>query len=310
MEYVPPQQLDSNIFFGSLATLTEPHTLQQRNIRFFIGIGISNHVFANAYDMLSKPYNDELVMVNFEDEMMMTQDYNTTFNDETNELISKYHRNNTQLLQQLLDGKNNTLGSNIHDLLTPPVTPISSSRSGRYSYLDEDVIPNSTLGTKVHSNTFRKSHLEKFKVFNELISLFKSMESNNNILILSQFGNDYELMTLLISIIMKKDPSVSVMDALQFVKSSRYSDEPIVKEEQIIWSSGLINYHEFVRASGMFWGLGSTMGQKLGSPTRMNKKNRVNEEAMHDGIISPSAKPATADGCLQRKIASCKRVRI
>lgn len=304
MDYVPPQKLDGNVYFGSLTTLTDPLILQQRNIRYFIGVDISTAVFANAYDMLSRPYNEELVMTNLENDMMMMNNCN---DDTTNELISKYHRNNTYLLQKLQSGGNEVFEKHTSLMVTPPVTPVGSRTQQRFSFLDGEKPVNTALGMRVSSNSFKEYNLDRFKVFNELISLFRNSNGNDNILVVSESGNDHELITLLISLILKKDPSIAIMDALQFVKCCRVNDDPISREEQIFWSSGLIGYHEHVKTTGMFWGPGSSMGQLAGSPVRTNRKNK---NSTPDDIVSPTAKMATSDGCLQRKIASCKRVRI
>ncbi|KAL3229700.1 Uncharacterized protein RNJ44_01836 [Nakaseomyces bracarensis] len=305
MDYVPPQKLDSNVYFGSLTTLTDPLSLQQRNIRYFIGVDIPSIVFANAYDMLCRPYNEELVMANLENDMLMNT--NECHDENTEELISKYRRNNTYLLQKLQNGGNEVFEKYTTAMVTPPVTPVGSRSHQRFSYLDGEKPVNGALGMQVSSNTFNEYSLDRFKIFNELISLFRNTNGNDNILVVSESGNDHELITLLISLILKKDPSIAIMDALQFVKCCRVVDEPILKEEQIFWSSGLIGYHEHVKTTGMFWGPGSSMGHLAGSPVRTNRKNRNTDS--QDQIVSPTAKIASSDGCFQRRIASCKRVR-
>lgn len=242
IEQSRPQRLDNQTFFGPIDTLNQSDFLQENNIRFFIGVGIPTSRLATICSQ-SKMLRDSMnvvTMVNFDPEFVAGQHYN---NFEPQNLTSNFQRHNTHQLQQLVSFLVNDNQSNgVSRYLTP--------------LPEKSYISKLLYGDVSHyygSSVFNDTDVEKFKSFNDLLTIFKAYNPADKVLVFSNDGNDVELATMLISSVLKANPSVNVYEGLRYLKSLRSSLEDI-KEERIIWCCGLLNYYECIRAKELFWG--------------------------------------------------------
>lgn len=242
-----PQLLNKHVFFGTLQTLNNLDLIRSENIRFFVGVDIPTEQMAVIYNEsnLKNLYNskDEIIVVNFDSRFLAT-----VVNE--NENMKMYHWNNTGLLNQLV--QNNTTG-NTKDLQT------------------------------IKSNVITIENLEKFQIFNDLITLFSATGGNNKTLVFSETENNENLITLLISIVLKNDPTIKILDALQFIKSLKNGPNDNLREEKIFWCSGLLNYYEQVRRTNINWGLSQQnkyMGNCYSNQSQSPQKRSKREETV------------------------------
>ena len=128
---------------------------------------------------------------------------------------------------------------------------------------------------KLDSNIITLENIEKFQVFNDFVTIFKNL--GNKILIFGDVEDNENLITLLISTVLRKTPTLKLMDALQFVKNLKSGDGLQLREEKIFWCSPLINYHEFVRKNKMYWGPSSN---KTINTTSMLSYQNINSNPM------------------------------
>ncbi|CAI4052354.1 uncharacterized protein SKDI_15G4780 [Saccharomyces kudriavzevii IFO 1802] len=280
-----PQRLDNHIFFGSIHSLTHTDFLLENNVRFLINVDISTEILSHIYHELRSNLLDEVIVVNIDNDSHVPMD---------NDLVRSYHWHNTSLLQQLiyhLDFLGNI--NNNGEPLTPP--PESHYRNA-YVQFDDSNDSASTLDRLLYgnkseysrTNIFQVANEAKFQVFNDLITIFKSSiaqngNANGNILVLSENGShDENLISLLMSTVLKENPTFNVYQALQFVKSIAQIPD-MVRDEKILWATGFINYQELIKKNEMYWGLGSQKGLKptsFASPiSNMERKQRRRDDS-------------------------------
>ncbi|SCW01400.1 LAFE_0D11738g1_1 [Lachancea fermentati] len=278
---INPQQLTNNVFFGPLNTLSQLEFISLHNIRFFISVGISTKRAAQYFRSISV---DEFVMVTFDE----TLDSNVAANSDD---ILSYEAENSLLLKQLI--------AKVQAETPEPVT-------GRCLTPQPDV--NQLLYQNVNtytSNVVSARGVQKYESFNDMLTLFR-LSHSGNVLVFSDNGNDEELVTMLISHILKENTSVSLMEAFQYVKSIRPTVSEL-KQEQIFWCNGLIDYSERVKAREMFWGPGTQAGFApwVGSlSTKRRNCSSLEDEEEH--FRSRSGSPLSMD----RAIASPKTRKI
>ncbi|CCF57508.1 hypothetical protein KAFR_0C05170 [Kazachstania africana CBS 2517] len=232
-----PQLLDKNIYFGTLQTITKHSVLlANQNIRYFIGIDIPTETVSQLYNDIvnSGIYGskDDILMINFDSKFLSPADYdNLQLN---NDPLTFYQWNNTRLLNSLINDR------------------LSLSQNFEF---ENALFGNKTNYTK--SNVFTVDNFEKFQYFNDLIAIINFQNSNpsNGILIFADYENNENLITLLISIVLKKNPSLKILDALQFIKNLKHDNNYNLKEERIFWCSGLLNYFEEIRKNNLYWGI-------------------------------------------------------
>ncbi|KOG96814.1 uncharacterized protein DI49_5154 [Saccharomyces eubayanus] len=286
-----PQRLDNHIFFGSIHSLTRTNFLLENGIRYIINVDIPTETLSHIYHELRPSLFDETVIVNIDNDSQISME---------NDLVRSYHWYNSSLLQQLihhldfLDDINNN-----GEPLTPP--PESHYRNAyvQFDHGSNDsvsALDNLLYGNKSEysrTNIFRVANEAKFQVFNDLITIFKCSiaqngNMNSNILIVSGNGNnDENLISLLMSTVLKANPTFNVYQALQFVKSTTVIPGT-VRDEKILWAPGFINYQELIKKNEMYWGLGSQKGLKptsFASPiSNMERKQRRRDDS---SIVRP-----------------------
>ncbi|EJS41528.1 YOR342C [Saccharomyces arboricola H-6] len=280
-----PQRLDNHIFFGSIHSLAQTNFLVENNIRYFINVDIPTEILSYIYHELRPNLLDEIVIVNIDNNSQIPMD---------NDLVRSYHWHNTSLLQQLIHHLDFLSGININgEPLTPP--PESHYRNA-YVQFDHSHDPISALDKLLYgnkseysrTNIFPVANEAKFQVFNDLITIFKcsiAQNGNNssNILVLSENGShDENLISLLMSTVLKANPTFNVYQALQFVKSISLIPDT-VRDEKILWATGFINYQELIKKNEMYWGLGSQKGVKstlFASPiSSVERKQRKRDDS-------------------------------
>ncbi|CAI4065282.1 hypothetical protein SUVZ_08G3590 [Saccharomyces uvarum] len=286
-----PQRLDNHIFFGSIHSLTRTNFLLENGIRYIINVDIPTETLSHIYHELRPSLLDETVIVNIDNDSHISMD---------NDLVRSYHWHNSSLLQQLihhldfLDVMNNN-----GEPLTPP--PESHYRNAYVQFDHGSHDPVSALDNLLYgneseysrTNIFQVANEAKFQVFNDLITIFKCSiaqngNMNSNILIVSGNGkHDENLISLLMSTVLKANPTFNVYQALQFVKSTTVIPDT-VRDEKILWATGFINYQELIKKNEMYWGLGSQKGLKptsFASPiSNMERKQRRRDDS---NIIRP-----------------------
>lgn len=236
LEQLKPQKLDSNVFFGPLNTLTQFDFIKDNNVKLFICIGLSTQRLANILNdipALSRAA-EEFLMVNFD----------PTFDQATlisaNHVTQQYHYHNSSLLRLLIDhfikDSFSAAQSDSYRCLTPtPETPdvnqLLYGEPERY-YNDGNVCVDSTSS--------------KYEVLNDLITIFRYVNPSANVLVFSQNGNDQDLLSFLISVIIKKNSMVNIVEAYQYIKSIRPTVNDF-SEEALVGHSALLDFHELVR---------------------------------------------------------------
>ncbi|AJT72244.1 AEG_G0052560.mRNA.1.CDS.1 [Saccharomyces cerevisiae] len=262
-----PQRLNNHIFFGSVHSLTHTDFLVENNVRFFINVDLSTELISHIYHEVRSKFAHEIVIVNIDNDSQIPIE---------SDLVRSFHWHNTSLLQQLIHHLDFLSGINNHgEPLTPP--PESHYRnayvqfdhpSDSVSILDKLLYGNKSEYSR--TNIFQVTNEAKFQVFNDLITIFKYSiaqggNTNSNILVLSENGStDENLISLLMSTVLKENPTFNVYQALQFVKSIAVIPDT-VRDEKILWATGFINYQELIKKNEMYWGLGSQKGRKLTS---------------------------------------------
>lgn len=292
LEQLKPQQLDSNIFFGPLNILTQLDFIKEQNIRFFIGIGLDTQRLATLLYGNQIFYNnkDDILMVNFDSSF----NRDNVMTDSVSHMTKQYYSHNTSLLNRLigrvLHGNLDSNPSlNTHRCLTP--TP---ERPDVSQLLHGDISHYYNSG-----NIYTESDIEKFNAFNDLITIFKSFEAGGNILVFSQNGNDEDIVTLLISTVLKKNPFVKIPEAFQFIKSLRPTIHDL-QQEHIYWCRGLIDFSEAVRSKNMHGGVNSQSGSGMISPSPKHFRKRADSIEECDRMKKASL----------RILGECKRTRI
>lgn len=295
-----PQQLYSNVFFGSILSLDY---IFENNIKFLVGIDIPTLQLANWYQQVKSHPNinvSEILIINFDSKfnnanIHKINEINNNNNDitkEQNPLID-YNLQNTQLLNNLIThlDENGLLEPNIY--------------GNRLNYL------------KLMSNTFTMENELKFVTLNDFIELFNL--TGNKIMIFSDNENNENLITLLISVAIKKNPHWKIFDGLQFIKSMKtnYNNDNL-REDKIFWCSGLLNYYEIIRKNTMNWGLNKNNNNN--NNVFNNNSNNNNTILQNISIFQPNLSPkrkqklidndkSNFNNTSRAKIARCKRVR-
>lgn len=237
LEQLKPQRLDSNVFFGPLNTLTQFEFIRENNVKLFICIGVCTERLANILNGIPALAQaaGEFLVVNFDP----TFDQATVMN--ADHVTQQYCTHNSSLLKLLIDHLINSRSGQPHEdsfrCLTPsPETPdatqITYGSIERY-YDGSNVCADSTS--------------VKYEVLNDLISIFRNVNPSANILLFSKNGNDQELLTFLMSIIIKKNPLVKIVEAYQYIKSIRPTIDDL-PEEFLLGHSPLLEFHELIRA--------------------------------------------------------------
>lgn len=228
LNQMKPQQLCSNVFFGPLNTLSQYDFLTHNDIKFFVCIGIP---IKRAMEYARNIQLDQFLMCCFDKDFDRTK-----HSDETMGRILEFNNKHSSDMKML-----------IHTISASEEFKIKPLQSMLYRPISEFT-----------SNIFTADGVQKFECFNDLISVFKKSQLGN-ILVFSSNGNDENLVTLLASQILKQNPTITPMDAFNYVKNLRPTVYNL-KEDQIYWCSGLVAYHERVRSKEMYWGPGSHNG--------------------------------------------------
>lgn len=271
LNQIKPQQLSNNVFFGPLNTLSQQEFLFKHQIKFFIAVGIPTKKAAEYYHNM--PIKD-FIMVNIDGGF----DRSPSSNDELQRILH-YNQANSDNLKQLLANINTSSTSEHERCLTPQPD------------LNQLMYRNINEYT---TNTITLSGVQKFESFNDFLTLFK-MSGLGNVLVFSTNGNDEELVTLLISHVLKMNASVSLLEAFNYVKSLRPTVNDL-RDEQIFWCAGLVDYSERVRAKELFWGPGSNGGVvpnvlSFSTKRRNEPSNDNEEEGKHQFVTTVSSSP-------------------
>lgn len=283
------QQLDNNIYFGSLPSLGDLETLRNNNIRFFIGVDIPTETMAHVYtqsnliNLYSPQGMQDIVMINFDTSIVPRK---IDSNDPT---VPVYIKNNTMMLNQLV-------GHLDPEIFITKQTIYGEKRN--YNHLK--------------SNVFQLNNYTMFEQFNDWVEIFKS--TTNGVLIFGDHENSETLISLLMSCVIKKSSSLKLVDAFQFVKSLKNDSNDNIQEQNIYWNSGLLMYYEAIRKYSISWSINkkplSTTSFFNNNNISPNKKRAANlpppmAMAMPMTPTSPTKNMLVSTGAFDR----CKRAR-
>ncbi|QLG73169.1 hypothetical protein HG535_0E02530 [Zygotorulaspora mrakii] len=230
-EQLKPQQLSRNVFFGPFNVLSRHKFLHDNQIKFFICIGIPTQRLVNLTSN-----SDDALMINFDSSL------NTTSVPVTTD-IANYQNHNSLLLRTVIDkilmeSSPSFLPQESNRCLTPQPEncvferPFIDSLQGIYqngSVFTEDVTGS-----------------ERFKIFNDLLTVFQMVNPNASTFIFSQNGNDEELTSFLMSQVLVRNTYIKLNESYKFVKSLRPTINDI-KDEQTFWLHGLMDFYESIR---------------------------------------------------------------
>ncbi|CCE64484.1 hypothetical protein TPHA_0H02810 [Tetrapisispora phaffii CBS 4417] len=250
-------RLDNQVFFSSVSSLLHnPNLITENNIRYLFTTGISiNDFIATIYNNdneLLKNIANNLCIINLDTlDSVAGQQFQYSYSDD----VQAFKRHHTQKLQDIIsylvndieqrvNGKmnNNTDDNSINRYLSPipDKVNLSSILYGDVSYY-------------YGSNEFNDSDINRFKTFNDLLTILKTYNQREKALIISQDGNDYNMIAYLISTVLKLNPSYNIYEALRHLKCLTENFEEL-NNERIIWYSGLLSYYELIRANELYWG--------------------------------------------------------
>lgn len=283
------QQLDKNVFFGSLLSLNDLDSLKTNNIRFLIGIDIPTETMSQLYthsnlcNLYSSNGINDIIMINF-NTSLMPQPFNV--NDPT---ISCYINNNSCMLNKL----------------TAQLNPdIFNTKQVIYG--------NKTNYTNVRFNVFQLHNYDLFEQFNDWLEIFKS--TGNGVLIFGDHENNETFIALLISCVIKKSSNLKIMDAFQFVKSLKNDSNDNIQEQRIYWNSGLLSYYETIRKNSMVWNANGIPSLSYGSSIFQNKTISPNKRRVMN-LHPQNQTPMSPTSPLKEKVNPvgsfdrCKRAR-
>lgn len=244
------QQLCNSVFFGPLNTLSQYDFLSSNNIKFFISVGIP---IERAISYARNIQLENFLICCFDKSF----DRNG-LSDDTMTTALEFNNKHSSDLKILTDTVSKVCGMSERPIQSSLYRPVSEYRT----------------------NIFTMDGVQKFECFNDLITIFK--RSNiGNILVFSSNGNDEELVTLLISHVLKQNPVTNLMEAFSYVKNLRQTIYPL-KEDQIYWCSGLVAYHERVRSKEMYWGPGSHEGLPPRITSFATKRREQFDDQLYD----------------------------
>lgn len=280
------QQLDKNIFFGSLPSLNDLDTLRNNNIRFFIGVDIPTQTMSQLYtqsnliNLYSPQGMQDIVMINFDTSIIP---HAIDMMDPT---VPVYINNNTMMLNQLVSH------------LDPEMFATKQTIYGeRRNY------------NNIKTNVFQLNNYDMFEQFNDWVEIFKS--TTNGTLIFGDHENSETLIALLMSCVIKKSSNLKLYDAFQFIKSLKNDSNDNIQEQNIYWNSGLLMYYEAIRKYTMSWGINK---KPIATTSFFNNKN-ISPNKRRGTNLPPPQMPMTptsptkdilvAAGAIDR----CKRAR-
>lgn len=260
------QQLDNNIFFGSLPSLHDLDTIRSNNIRFFIGVDIPTETMAHVYtqsnliNLYSPQGMQDIVMINFDTSIVPRS---IDANDPT---VPVYIENNTMMLNQLVTHLD-------PDMFTSKQTIYGEKRNYH----------------NLKSNVFQLNNYTMFEQFNDWVEIFKST-TTNGVLIFGDHENSETLISLLMSCVIKKSSNLKLNDAFQFIKSLKNDSNDNIQEQNIYWNSGLLMYYEAIRKYSMSFSINK---KTLSTTTSFFKDNNIspNKKRAAANLPHPSAMP-------------------
>ena len=278
-----PVVLDRQVLFGTTETVeTHAAELRDANVRFFIGVDLSTATMAQLYgsEAMTRLYGsrDDIVVVNFDSQFrddLQVGDLQQLAAQVGDDSLVAYLWNNSQLMRlmakQLADG--NDMSQILH----------------RYV--------NAYRG----SNSYALTHTERFQAFNDLLTMFQMTNAQGRVLVLAESATSENMLALLISTLLKRDTSVRVQQAYQFVMS--LMDTPPMKPvrtERIFLNAGLTGYIESVKKFNAIHGRRRTTTTNYGAGSCANESKRslrfVPQHAQAAGGDSSAAgKRARAD---------------
>lgn len=235
LDQLKPQRLDNNIFFGPLNTLAQDEFIECENIELFIGVGLNTRRLASILNGIPSfaGRTDSRLVLNFDPEF----DYDSVTSGSADPAIEDYCRYNSTLLYQYIEsfsrGKTETSLQETYRCLTP--TPETSDQFHLIDGIIDTYYHGGNVCTDVSSG--------RFLAFNDLISIFKCVNPKGRVLVFSQNGNDLDLVSFLISTLLRKNPSVKMMEAYQFLRSIRPTIDDSLAEN-LHCSASLMEFHQ------------------------------------------------------------------
>ncbi|CDO96411.1 unnamed protein product [Kluyveromyces dobzhanskii CBS 2104] len=246
-----PQQLSNNVFFGPLNTLSQYDFLSQNDIKFFVSVGIP---VERAMEYARNVQLDQFMLC------CLDKDFDRVrYSDSAMCQILEFNNKHSTDLKTLIEHVSMSEEFNTQPLQSVLYRPVS----------------------EYTTNIYTAEGVHKFECFNDLITLFK-LSKMGNILVFSSNGNDENLVTLLISQMLRQNPSISAMDAFNYVKNLRSTVNNLT-EDKLYWCSGLVAYHERVKSKEMYGRpgfCGSTSNEVTNFATK--RREQFEEEDMID----------------------------
>ncbi|KAH3902857.1 uncharacterized protein SCDLUD_000450 [Saccharomycodes ludwigii] len=215
LNQLEPQQLTKNVFFGPLNALTRVDFLMTNNIKFIISTGMP--VYSAMKCCANIPMEKyAYVLINFD----------PTF--------SKSDYNDEKLFQIMC--YNQIFSAQLSSFVNRALSTVER---------EEDIYNSQSINI-LRSNIITSDGLLKFEVFNDFITLCKSANMGN-VLIVSNSGNDESLTSLLISHVMRNNCQATLQDSISYAKSLRPSVRDI-NESRLLMCNGLSEYIEQVKS--------------------------------------------------------------
>ena len=237
-----PLQLSEHIYFGSQEGMRRhPDLIRSIGINTFVGIDVTEQQATLLYNdpctsSLYPSRDSNILMVNFEPAgpepplSLALNEQKVGDSLEQDELIRVYHHNNTQLLEAIY-----------HQL------PIVQGNPKRFTEI---------LSAQPHTNSFRVQDVMKFQIFNQLVDIIRLTHPESKIYIFSISLVNETMVSLLISHMLRYNPNVKIIDALQFVKNLAVELEPNetpLRDEKVVWNGYLLQYYELSKRETVPW---------------------------------------------------------
>lgn len=291
-----PLVLDRHILFGTAdSILNHPDTLTANNVRFFIGIDIPTTQMAELYDseIISGLYGsrEDIVMVNFDSQFLedfVVSDLETlNTNLQNDSRLVSYLWNNSQLLKMM-------------------ATQLAKDT------VDTSKILHRYVNVYKRCNSFAVDHIEKFQSFNDLMTLFNMTNPQGKVFVFSDSTTNENMLTLLISTMLKRDTSMKVQQAYHFVTNLMDTPADNVRVERIFLCSGLTNYVESVKRFNSINGRRQLVTNNYNSATSSYAHANMSKRSMRytdSSNIATTTTSTTNDNDHAGQTATGKRAR-
>ncbi|OBA25992.1 hypothetical protein HANVADRAFT_53485 [Hanseniaspora valbyensis NRRL Y-1626] len=209
-----PAQLNSRVFFGPLNSLTNLKFITDNNIKHFITVNIPTSLSMKYCEKIPLSLN-EYTLLNFDSNLPGST-------DGMNESLVNYSQVYSSILTNFIKNQ------------------LPDCADSLYSTSSLQHLANNIVTCVGY---------ERLTVFNDFMTILHASDRNiyGNCLVVSSNGNDEDLFTLLVSIILKENITLDLDSVIQHIQTLRPSMRSICRNK-IQYYQGFIQYCELIKS--------------------------------------------------------------